>query len=129
MNSNIAEWCPNCGGETEMEHKLVQQPCLYCGMIQKPCSICPVNSDCGNCPFFIKENELLKESTQVIVKYIDSGLDNHSNVERTIGSIGTVTGHYKTVSGKLMHSVDIEIDNGMYNFGYAHNEIEKMEAN
>jgi len=49
-NETTFEVCPHCNEEVQLESKFEAQVCPSCNTIILPCSICPVNDNCLNCP-------------------------------------------------------------------------------
>ena len=44
------EICPHCNDEVQLKFQFEAQICPSCNTIILPCSICPVNDNCLNCP-------------------------------------------------------------------------------
>ena len=55
--SKIFESCPRCTNEVKLESKFAAQVCSSCNTIILPCSICPVNDNCLNCPLSHSHSE------------------------------------------------------------------------
>jgi predicted RNA-binding Zn-ribbon protein involved in translation (DUF1610 family) len=45
----VAEWCPNCEQEVELEEVLTPQLCPNCSVVILPCALCGDYDNCNNC--------------------------------------------------------------------------------
>ena len=65
-NEEVYEYCPHCGNEVKLDNEFKVQICPDCGHAIVPCSICPLESCCSNCPLDIlcrqKNDEIDKEA-------------------------------------------------------------------
>lgn len=91
MNNTVAEYCPYCEGEAELEYKFVPQKCDICGHKLLPCAQChQLHSvfGCGKCPFEI-------ENIVIVKKYIGNSVEVLEDADGTFTDFYNKVNEYK----------------------------------